>query len=83
MPLIVRWIPRVRSSDAAAISAQQLDLQVVERVEIRQPVADRARKRGAPASSCVPYCQHGASAVPFGADASEMLAQPASGTSSA
>ena len=46
-PLIVRWIARcVRTSVCArAIAAQQLDLEVIERIEVRKAVADASRER--------------------------------------
>ena len=46
-PLIVRWIARSRALVGlpAAIAAQQLDLQVVQRVEVGKAVADAARER--------------------------------------
>ena len=44
---MVRWIARLRPLVGlpCAIAAQQLDLQVVQRIEIREAVADAARER--------------------------------------
>ena len=47
MPLIDRWMPSTTRSSpvAGAMALQQLDLQMIERVEIGKSVADRAREQ--------------------------------------
>jgi hypothetical protein len=54
MPLIDRWMPRCNRSTSsflagcrrpAAVAAQQFHLQVVQRVQVREPVRDAARQR--------------------------------------
>ena len=44
---MVSWIPRSTCSSPRlrAMRLQQLDLQVIERIEIREAVADRAREQ--------------------------------------